>query len=414
MDIASKTADVWQPGGPWDVQANSLKSLTDARHDVDGAAHTAKAYLPDSPLSSLFSEEAQEANDRLEQMQRLTAKPRPYQFVLSLVESGTTIASPQEYQVFQRQARTNGPVKVAGRTTEQGDKVLVRFQGDPLEGQLSGEWQSISFDPATGTFDETIDMPAGGWFSMDLQVARAGETVAEQRINRFGVGEVFVGAGQSNSTNSGQFQTKQTSGMVASFGGEHWQLADDPQIGVADKSQGGSYYPAFGDALYEEYRVPIGIAATGFGGTSVNQWQPGDEGLFHWMMGRINQLGSQGFRAVLWHQGESDVEMPSDEYYTKLKRVIETSREEAGWEVPWFVAQVSYHNPDKPSFETTRTAQKRLWADDVAFEGPDTDTLTGDHRDLDGLGVHFSPKGLKAHGLIWAAKVKPLIDQAID
>jgi hypothetical protein len=160
--------------------------------------------------------------------------------------------------------------------------------------------------------------------------------------------------------------------MVSSFSGEKWQLADDPQPGVADRSEGGSFWPAFGDAMYERYGVPIGVAATGFGGTSVNQWQP-DGDLFPWMMRRVQQLGPLGFRALLWHQGESDVEMASDEYYAKLNHVIQSSRDQAGWYVPWFVAQASYHNPEKPRFESVRNAQSRLWQDGLALAGPDTD-----------------------------------------
>lgn len=159
---------------------------------------------------------------------------------------------------------------MSGSTTADADSVLVSFAGNALEGQAPNQEQEIPIDPKTGAFDEEIPFPAGGWFSMKLKLEKAGRVFDELRVDKFGVGEVFVGAGQSNSTNSGQFQTKQTSGMVSSFDGEHWQIADDPQIGVADHSQGGSYYPAFGDALFEHYQVPIGIASTGFGGTSVN------------------------------------------------------------------------------------------------------------------------------------------------
>lgn len=413
LNIASATANAWQPGGPWDAQAAALKLLTDARHDIDKAARHSAAYLPDSPLVPSLKGEAAHANEELEQMQRLVAQPRPYQFVLTREADETTITSPMEYQVFQRRSRNEGRIVVSGSTTRDADQVQVRFRGQPVEGALPDGWQTIAVDPTNGTFEQTTAFPAGGWFALDLKLTKGGKTVEERTIDKFGVGEVFVGAGQSNSTNSGQFKTKQTSGMVASFSGEHWQIADDPQPGVADKTQGGSYYPAFGDALYEVYQVPVGIAATGFGGTSVNAWQPKDEGLFAWMMTRVNQLGPRGFRAVLWHQGEADVGMPAEEYYQKLRRVIETSREEAGWDIPWFVARVSYHNSDKPSFETTRTAQAKLWAEGVALEGPDTDTLTGDHRDYDGTGIHFSPKGLEAHGLLWAEKVQPFIDKAL-
>ncbi|MFO1096153.1 MAG: sialate O-acetylesterase [Planctomycetaceae bacterium] len=412
VDLASATTDAWQPGGPWDAQATSLKSLTDARHDIALSEHLAGAYLPESKALPTFRQQSAYANDRLEEMQRLVARPRPYKFVLALEEVKTTIASPLEYQVFQRHAKNAGKVTVRGTTTSGADKAQVQFHGKPLEGSLLDGWQSINIDKKNGTFSQTLELPAGGWFSMDLQLMRDGKVVHEQTVSKFGVGEVFVGAGQSNSTNSGEFKTQQTSGMVSSFSGEAWQIADDPQPGVADKSQGGSYYPAFGDALYAKYKVPIGIAATGYGGTSVNAWDP-DKGLFGHMLTRIGQLGEHGFRAVLWHQGEADVGMPSDEYYDKLKRVIETSQQKAGWKFPWGVAQVSYHNPDHPKYDTTRTAQARLWADGVAFEGPDTDTLTGDDRDIGGKGIHFSPKGLKAHGELWAEKVSLVIDAAI-
>ena len=159
-----------------------------------------------------------------------------------------------------------------------------------------------------------------------------------------------------------------------------------------DRSQGGSFWPAFGDRLHSELRVPIGVATTGYGCTSVNQWQPDGDLFQRWFLTRIHQLGPGGFRAVLWHQGESDVKMPSTEYFAKLKNTILASIRHAGWEFPWFVALTSYHNPQEPRFETVRSAQQRICDEGYALPGPDTDVLTGDHRDFDGKGIHFSPK----------------------
>jgi hypothetical protein len=222
-----------------------------------------------------------------------------------------------------------------------------------------------------------------------------------------------VGAGQSNSTNSGEEQLKVASGRVSSFSGSAWQPADDPQPGVNDGTKGGSYWPAFGDALSEKYGVTIGVASTGRSGSSINEWQPDGE-MFRWTMARIRQLGPRGFRAVLWHQGEADVGMSVEEYGQKLTRLIEASRREAGWEFPWFVAQVSYQNPGKPSSPSTREAQKKLWEKGIALEGPDTDTLTGEHRDQNGQGIHFSAKGLRAHGRMWADKVGVYLEKALS
>ena len=43
-------------------------------------------------------------------------------------------------------------------------------------------------------------------------------------------------------------------------------------------------------------------------------------------------------------------------------------------------------------------------------QGQTPTRLTGDHRDFDGKGIHFSPKGLKTHGQMWAEKLLPFVD----
>ena len=227
--------------------------------------------------------------------------------------------------------------------------------------------------------------------------------------------------------------------MVTAFDGHAWRIANDPQPGVPDNSSKGSFMPAFGDALYEKYHVPVGIAAAGHGSTSVRQWLPKgarfavpptmskfvheieagvwecDGTLFAGMTERIRQLGPNGFRALLWHQGESDAhqkaghEIAPEEYRRMLEPIIRESRREAGWDFPWFVAQVSYHSPSDPSAPEIREAQRALWQSGIAFEGPDTDQLTGTYRQNNGTGVHLGPEGLKAHGKLWAEKVEKVI-----
>ncbi len=322
------------------------------------------------------------------------------------------LASPLDYQVFQRYARYRGQISLKGEVKPDCSAVDVRVTGTPLRGTLPDGWQEVEFDKATRSFDATLPLPAGGWYKVELRARKGQKTVAEAEIDHVGVGEVFVMAGQSNSTNCGEERLRPQSGMVATFSGKDWRLGKDPQPGVHDRTSGGSPWPAFGDALYEKEKVPVGIASTGHSGSSVNQWQPGSE-YFNWMMGRIKQLGTGGFRAVLWHQGETDVNMTPDQYAQQLKNVILASKKEAGWDFPWFVAQVSYHNSMQPKFEGVRAGQKKLWDEKVALEGPDTDTLTGDNRDSGGQGIHFSDKGLRAHGKLWADKVGSYLDKAL-
>ncbi len=326
-----------------------------------------------------------------------------------LARPGFAVLSPQDYEVFQRRTRLQGAVRVAGSLASPGDRVEVRLTGTPLQGGLPGTWQAVTTD-AGGAFSGVIPAPAGGWYGLEVRDTHADHTTDVTKIAHVGVGEVFVGAGQSNSTNFGQAPQKETSGMVATFSGSDWRLADDPQPGVHDNSKGGSFWPSFGDALYARYHVPIGVAPTGFGGTSVLQWQPGGD-LFNFTLARIHALGPQGFRALLWHQGEADSGGPltAEAYARDLARVIEASRAEAGWDFPWFVAQVSYHDPTANSYPNTRDGQKMLWDLGLALPGPDTDTLTGADR----FGIHLSPQGLAHHGRLWADQVGPYLDKVL-
>jgi len=331
--------------------------------------------------------------------------------LLALVAPSLTLLSPMNLQVVQRETRDRGTVLLSGRCAGGCDRVEFRVTGNPAFGKLTDKWQAVKVE-SSGAFNRWSAIPAGGWYRLEARAYRGREVVASAVVEQFGVGEVFLGAGQSNSTNSGQFQIKQSSGMVSSFSGSDWRIANDPQPGCHDNSTGGSFWPAFGDTMYAKFKVPIGVAVTGHGGTSVDRWQPGGD-LFPWTLQRVLQMGRGGFRAMLWHQGESDVSKTSEEYETKLTNIITSMRVAAGWDFPWFVAQVSYLNPQNPSFDSTRSAQKRMWDKGVAYPGPDTDTLVGKDRDFDGQGIHFSPQGLKKHGEMWAEKVAPYVEKAI-
>lgn len=315
---------------------------------------------------------------------------------------------------------------------------------DQVDVYLFGDWNPIPIDRATHTFRAELQVASGGFYEVSVRAYRLSKLVAETKVAHVGVGEVFVIAGQSNATNYGEERQQTRTGMVSSFSGSEWRLADDPQPGVQDNSTKGSFIPAFGDALYERFHVPIGIVCVGHGSTSVRQWLPQGERmhvqptmtrfvtplgpdlwestgqLFDGLMQRVRLLGPNGFRALLWHQGESDAHQPpghditAQEYERMLRLVIAESRRQAGWPFPWFVARASYHTPDDPSCPPIRDAQRRLWESGIALAGPDTDTLTGDNRQNHGTGVHFSAKGLQAHGHLWAEKVGPWLDTVLQ
>jgi len=303
-----------------------------------------------------------------------------------------TVLSPRNYQVFQRRTAAEGVIRIAGRLRAAADRVEFRRGVE--------DWQPVSVDVATGNFAGQVSAPAGGWYRCEIRAVRGGAVVASQSIAHVGVGEVFVGAGQSNSTNYGETRQRPQSDLVSTFNGHDWRPADDPQPGVHDDSLLGSFWPAFGDAMAARLHVPIGVAVTGHGATHVGRWRPGSD-LFDWTLERIMQLGPRGFRLVLWHQGESDAATPPEEYARRLRTIIETTNERAGWAFPWMVARVAATH-----------GQELLVAQQVALAGPDTDALKGEFRGRNGADVHFSALGLRKHGELWAEKVGAWLEAA--
>ncbi|MBP5274386.1 MAG: hypothetical protein ILO36_05565, partial [Abditibacteriota bacterium] len=239
-----------------------------------------------------------------------------------------TVNSPADWQVFQRTSKKAGYMRLSGKVNVPFDTVRYRISGKSANGEkYTDKWKPVRVSEKS--FDEEIEARAGGWYKVELQALKDGKTAAKTEILHVGIGEVFVGAGQSNATNSSPDRSRQESGMVSCTDGKRWQPANDPMIGVHDGSSGGSFYPALGDLLYKEFGVPIGFASTGHGGTSVSQWSPGTE-LYGYFLDRVLQLGKGGFRAVLWHQGENDAWTPSEDYYRLLRTTIRYSCLDAG------------------------------------------------------------------------------------
>jgi hypothetical protein len=337
--------------------------------------------------------------------------------------------SPHEYQVFQRGPDNTAQVLLKGRITQSEGPFECRVD--------DGEWIRISYaDQPPHGFATTVSVAAGKWHRIYF-VAHYGDIVnGSLTVEHVGAGEVFIVVGQSNATNYGAEPQKPRSDHVVNFDGQRWRIANDPQAGTQDKSSKGSFMPAFGDAMYAKYKVPIAVVPCGAGSSSVRQWLPKGSRfdvpptkdsfvrqvapnewectgeLFDGLMSRINALGPHGFRAVLWHQGESDAdqspehEITPQRYAELMTKLIQESKKQAGWDFPWFVAQASYHNEKVPSIPAFRTAQESLWKSGLAVQGPDTDTLGPAYR----AGIHMNAKGLQAHGQLWAEKVSAYLD----
>ena len=350
-----------------------------------------------------------------------------------------TLSAPLDYQVHQRESKDKGVLMVSGNLADADSKATM-VEARIIAGGKAGAWQKLSTTFTGTSFDARIEVPAGGWHRLEVRASSGDKVLAEAAVQHVGVGEVFVVAGQSNSANHGEEKQTTKSGKVATFDGKRWQLANDPQPGAG--GGGGSFIPPFGDAIAQRFAVPVGFIACGIGATSVREWLPKGTRFpnpptltgrvqqlpsgeweskgeaFDMLVARMKQMGPHGFRAVLWHQGESDANqqdqtrtLPGKLYREYLGTVIKQSRRAIGWEAPWFVAQVSYHVPGDEASPDIRAAQASLWKDGIALAGPDSDALKGDLRENGGKGVHFSGPGLREHAARWAEKVMPWLEQ---
>lgn len=317
------------------------------------------------------------------------------------------LSEPLPRSVRQRDALDRAEIPVAGAFAEGVGAVEARAVSlrPPLR---STEWRLIDAAPQAGRFGGRLSVPVG-WWRLEVRAGAAvePERLLTGRVAPVGVGEVFITAGQSNSANHGSPPQRPADDRVSAWGARGaalggWRQGADPQP-VATGS-GGSPWPAMGDALAASLDLPIGIASVGWGGTTVAQWLP-DRQLYPRLKQAMAGLGGAGgFRAVLWHQGESDAVggTSTAAYAADLTRLIEQSRADAGGPVPWLVAEVSFApNLAQPPRDAVIAAQRQVVASvaDV-HAGPGTDDLAGAEWRFDG--IHFGAAGLALHGRRWA------------
>ena len=312
------------------------------------------------------------------------------------------------------EGRGSGRVRVMLRARSPRDGLTVRVMDEQGRALVDGPLATrVNALRAGVVHAGHVVVPAGGWYA--LEVLRDGSRIA--RVERFGVGEVFVVSGQSNSSNYGEERFGALDDRVSSFDGKHWSLACDPMPGAQDTSVGGSPWPLCGSMLRAALDVPVAFALSGCGGTSIREWQHDAfaerDGrrivLFDALAQRVEAL--RHFRALLWHQGESDAYdgMDTERYIALFQRLKHALIDVTGVDSAWMVANTTFvpsSMDDKPgdvrraNQAQLRRAQQELWSRGIALEGPDTDDLLGDMRHSQD-GIHFSKRGLEVHAQRW-------------
>src|SRR6185503_2512131 len=116
----------------------------------------------------------------------------------------------------------------------------------------------------------------------------------------------------------------------------------------------------------------------------LSQWLPPGTIYFRNLTNALRVLGTNGVRAVLWHQGESDslASTSAATYAQQLSNIVMQSREAAGWAVPWGIAEVSFHPGATRAQEEPVAAGQRLCIYNTpnCFRGPRTDDFNLENK----------------------------------
>jgi len=325
-------------------------------------------------------------------------------FKFSYIPETFTVDQPLTRAVFQRNAQNTADVPVAGTVLDRTkiDEIQFRYFLTS-EGTTDNPWQSLPIDEA-GVFAGHQVIPAGGWYSVQVRAMKQGQVISQRQINQIGVGEVFITAGQSNSANYGSPALTPQDERISAWTGSAWRHAKDPQP-IATGTRG-SPWSRLGDMLAAELDIPIGFISVGVGATRVDEWIPGAQ-YYSRIASAIKATEPTGFRAILWHQGESDslAQTSPETYSGHLKSIIDRTRDDAGWDVPWGVAIVGFHPQSSEQAEADVRKGQQIVIDTVdnVFKGPNTDLLDSSYRSDT---VHFNSLGLFEHAKGWLEAIQ--------
>ena len=224
-----------------------------------------------------------------------------------------TLSDPTGRAIYQRNRANLANVVVAGTYSGRADRIEARAVTRTGYGGANTDWTPIVSAPRGGAFSATLPVPAG-WYDIEVRQVKGNAVVETTAVQRVGIGEVFITAGQSNAGCFGSPKQSPDDDRVSAYNINtgSWQIANDPQPGVSAVSwgigTGGSPWPKMGDLLAAKYNVPIGIVAVAVGGSGISQWQPNTSTDYYdnCLYAAISGLYKTGFRAILWHQGETD------------------------------------------------------------------------------------------------------------
>lgn len=266
---------------------------------------------------------------------------------------------PQDWQILQQGADGTASLELAGvyRTNAPEFRVETRLvreaDGTPVSAALN--WQPARLLPDQRWEARLTRIPAGGLYRLETRVWRTNcpdtRPMRGDYVHHLGVGDLWVIAGQSNASGTGQgpVEDPPVLGVHQLGNDELWKLACHPledatrsrhPVTVHGVFQAHSPWIAFGRRLLEVGGYPIGLIPTALGGAPLARWQPGAD--LYLNMQEMVRLAGGAVRGIVWYQGESDCNPTGRKnYLERFTRFVEGARQDLGKpDLPILTAQL--------------------------------------------------------------------------
>lgn len=361
--------------------------------------------------------------------------------LLTLVHANAqiSISFPMEKAVFQRNQNNLATLSIAGSFPPNITISYVQARIiNPNNESVVIDWTTIQNNPSGGVFNGTLASVPAGWYRLELRSYSGGIISGIATLNRVGVGEVFLIAGQSNAQGLEGVAVGATDERVVTHNELSWYDSNAEkcdikypnypsfsQISEGHISKTGLStwaYGRLGDLLTNKLGVPVAFFNAGATSTSSINWKESSDGLptvNHYNGSQstfCNQLGVPysglkrimnyyasvfGVRAILWHHGETDnfINTIGSDYQNNVNYVINKSRNDFGSTIPWVISKATLFNYSDTQADI-KVAQQNLGSNNAnkIFSGPDTDVLNSSYR-LDD--VHFNNSGIMELANLW-------------
>lgn len=337
-----------------------------------------------------------------------------------------TITSPTSRTVLQRDKNNSATLYIRGTYAKRVDRVEIQLRA--INGGGTSDWITIQTNPQGGSYAGQVDW-MGGWYELEVRGWWGDQFVGNSIVDRVGIGEVFLIAGQSNAqgyqgygapgagddrVNCINYYNQVSNSDLPKPDFVH--LNSDSYISPRGNSAWG--WGRLGDLLASRLGVPILFYNAGWYGSAMKNWQESINGTAYSVYngdpfvpsgmpyGNLRLLFQYylpvtGVRAVLWQQGEADnfTNTSTAAYKSALKAVIDQSRNESGKNLSWVIARTSYDNQRGVRAEVIKAQNEIAAATSNTFLGPDTDKIQVPRLD----GAHFQNEGLSQLGEGWNA-----------